>query len=171
MLDYKKLKQLQSDVLIVGAGLAALRAAIEVRRSGCSVIMITKGIAGRAGSSAITSAGFTAAIREADPDDNPDLHYRDTIRGGGDVNNHKLARIFCDEAIDRFWEMVEWGVEFDKDPNTDKYVQFPSGDHSKARVAVCASHKGTGMTLPLKEAAEGVTYLDRVMALDLMLDD
>jgi len=171
MADYSDYKQFQADVLIIGAGLAALRAAVEAQRSGCSVLMITKGIAGRAGSSAITSAGFTAAIREADPSDNPHLHYQDTIRGGGSVNNYKLARIFCDEAVDRFWEMVNWGVEFDKDPTTGKYVQFPSGDHSKARVAVCASHKGTGMTLPLKQAAEGVTYLDRVMALDLMRDD
>src|SRR5689334_24326330 len=133
--------------------------------------MITKGIAGRAGSSAITSAGFTAAIREADPEDSPELHYRDTIRGGGDINNRKLVRTFCEEAVDRFWEMVGWGVEFEKDPATGKYVQYPSGDHSTARVAVCATHKGTGMTLPLKQAAEGVTYIDRVMALDLMLDD
>ncbi len=163
-------KQLETDILIAGAGLAALRAAVEAQRAGQRVTMITKGIAGRAGSSAITSAGFTAAIREADPTDSPELHYADTIRGGGDVNDRTLARIFCHEAPDRFWEMVEWGVEFDRDPDTGKYVQFKSGDHSKARVAVCATHKGTGMTLPLKQVATSVEYLDRVMALDLMFD-
>jgi fumarate reductase (CoM/CoB) subunit A len=166
-----EIQQLETDVLIIGAGLAALRAAIEAQRSGVRVMMITKGIAGRAGSSAITSAGFTAAIREADPTDSPDLHYTDTIRGGGGVNNRRLVRVFCDEAPERFWEMVQWGVEFDRDPETGKYVQFKSGDHSKARVAVCATHKGTGMTLPLKQVATEVDYYDRIMALDLMLDD
>ncbi len=165
-----ELRQIHTDVLIVGAGLAALRAAIEARREGSKVTMITKGIAGRAGSSAITSAGFTVAIGEADPTDTPELHYTDTLRGGGDINNHKLARIFCEEAPARFREMVEWGVEFEKEAD-GKYVQFPSGDHSKQRVTVCASHKGTGMTLPLKEAAAGVEYIDRVMALDLMQDE
>ncbi len=164
------LRQIHTDVLIVGAGLAALRAAVEARHEGSKVTMITKGIAGRAGSSAITSAGFTVAIGEADPTDTPDLHYHDTIRGGGDINNHKLVRIFCDEAPERFRELVAWGVEFEKEAD-GKYVQFPSGDHSKKRVTVCASHKGTGMTLPLKEAAAGVDYIDRVMALDLMLDE
>jgi fumarate reductase (CoM/CoB) subunit A len=167
----EQIQHLQTDVLIVGAGLAALRAAIEAQRMGRDVMMITKGIAGRAGSSAITSAGFTVAIGVADPTDTPELHFQDTIRGGGSVNNHRLARIFCDEAVDRFGEMVEWGVEFDRDPETGKYIQHLSGDHSKPRVTVCATHKGTGMTLPLKQAAAGVNFVDRVMALDLMQDE
>jgi fumarate reductase (CoM/CoB) subunit A len=163
-------RRVETDVLIIGGGLAALRAAVEARRAGCRVAMLTKGISGRSGSSAITSAGFSAAIREADPDDSPDLHYQDTMRGGGDVNNTRLVRILCDEAPDRFRELVGWGVEFERDPQTGKYVQFLSGDHSKARVAVCASHQGTGMTLPLKDVAADVAYLDRSIALDLMLD-
>ncbi len=124
----------------------------------------------RAGSSAITSAGFTVAIGHADPGDNPDLHFRDTMTGGGEINDRRLVRIFCDEAVDRFWELTRWGVQFEREQDGSKYVQYPSGDHSKPRVTVCVTHKGTGITLPLKDLAAGATYLDRVMILDLMRD-
>lgn len=167
--NHDLLETIETDVLIVGAGLAALRAAVEAVDHGARVTVITKGIAGRAGSSAITSAGFSVAIGEADPADSPEIHYKDTVRGGGDINNRDLARIFCEEAPARFWEMVSWGVEFARDER-GKYVQHKSGDHTVARVAVAASHKGTSMTLPLKQLGEGVDYLDRVMALDLMQD-
>jgi len=162
-------RELEVDVLILGAGLSALRAAIAAASAGSRVAVMTKGTAGRAGSSAITSAGFSVAIGETDPADSPESHFADTIRGGG-VNQRRLVEIFCAEAPARFWEMVGWGVEFERNPETGKVLQYPSGDHSHPRTAVCAQHKGIGMTLPLKAVAAGVVFLDRVIALDLMHD-
>ena len=157
-------------MLIVGSGLAALRAAIEAQAAGRSVLVASKGICGRSGCSAITSAGFSVALGHADSSDSPDLHYRDTIKGGAGINNHGLARLLCEEAIDRFWELVAWEVKFEKEMGSGRYRQYPSGDHSRDRVAVCVGHRGLGMTLPLKRAASQVRFLDHLMALDLMKD-
>ncbi len=76
-------RELETDVLILGGGLAALRAAIAAVAAGARVTVMTKGTAGRAGSSAITSAGFSVAIGQEDPADSPQSHFADTIRGGG----------------------------------------------------------------------------------------
>ena len=164
------IRQLETDVLILGGGLAALRAAIAAGSAGARVAVMTKGTAGRAGSSAITSAGFSVAIGQADPADSPQSHFADTIRGGG-VNRRRLVEIFCEEAPARFWEMVSWGVQFERDAGTGRILQHPSGDHSHPRTAVCVQHKGIGMTLPLRAAAAGVEFLDRIIALDLMHDE
>lgn len=163
-------RELETDVLILGGGLAALRAAIAAVSAGARVTVMTKGTAGRAGSSAITSAGFSAAIGEEDPADSPQSHFADTIRGGG-VNRRRLVEVFCEEAPARFWEMVSWGVEFERDAGTGRILQHPSGDHSHPRTAVCLQHKGIGMTLPLRAEAAGVEFLDRIIALDLMHDE
>ena len=165
----KNLTQHETEVLIVGGGLAGLRAAIEAQKAGCRVMMVTKGKAGRAGSSAITSAGYSVALGHADQDDTPQLHLEDTLNGGAGLNNLALARILCEEAVDRFWEMVEWGVSFERD-DQGNFIQYPSGDHTRRRIAVCVGHAGTGMTLPLKAVATDVEFLDCVTALDLMID-
>jgi fumarate reductase (CoM/CoB) subunit A len=162
-------RELETDVLILGGGLAALRAAIAAISAGAQVAIMTKGTAGRAGSSAITSAGFSVAIGQADSADSPESHFADTMRGGG-INRRRLVEIFCAEAPARFWEMVSWGVEFEREPGTGRIVQHASGDHTHPRTAVCAQHKGIGMTLPLRAAAAGVMFLDRIIALDLMHD-
>jgi fumarate reductase (CoM/CoB) subunit A len=162
-------RELETDVLILGGGLAALRAAIAAVSAGARVTVMTKGTAGRAGSSAITSAGFSVAIGQEDPADSPQSHFADTIRGGG-VNRRRLVEVFCEEAPARFWEMVSWGVEFERDAGTGRILQHPSGDHSHPRTAVCLQHKGIGMTLPLRAEAAGVEFLDRIIALDLMHD-
>jgi len=163
------IRELETDVLILGGGLAALRAAIAAASAGARVAVMTKGTAGRAGSSAITSAGFSVAIGQTDPADSPESHFADTIRGGG-VNRRRLVEIFCAEAPARFWEMVSWGVEFERDAGTGRILQHPSGDHSHPRTAVCLQHKGIGMTLPLRAAAAGVAFWDRIIALYLMRD-
>jgi fumarate reductase (CoM/CoB) subunit A len=164
------IRELETDVLILGGGLAALRAAIAAISAGAQVAVMTKGTAGRAGSSAITSAGFSVAIGQADPTDSPESHFADTIRGGG-VNRRRLVEVFCEEAPARFWEMVRWGVQFEQDAATGRILQHPSGDHSHPRTAVCVQRKGIGMTLPLRDAAAGVMFLDRIIALDLMRDE
>ncbi len=162
---------LDTDVLIVGGGLAALRAALAAEACGRRVMMVTKGTAGRGGSSAITSAGYSAALGQADPSDSPERHCEDTLRGGAEINDTRLVRVFAEEAVERFWDMVDWEVEFERDPASGKFLQHSSGDHSSPRVAVCAEHRGVGMTLPLKARTSAVAYVDRVMALDLVHDD
>ena len=162
---------LDTDVLIVGGGLAALRAALAAEESGCRVMVATKGSAGRGGSSAITSAGYSAALGLQDPTDSAERHYEDTLRGGAGVNDSRVVRVFAEEAVARFWDMVDWGVEFERDPVSNFFLQHSSGDHSSPRVAVCADHRGIGMTLPLKARTNAVEYVDRAMALDLLRDD
>jgi aspartate oxidase len=131
---------------------------------------MTNGTAVLAGSSAITSPGFSVAIGQANPADSPQSHFADTIRGGG-VNRRRLVEIFCEEAPARFWEMVSWGVQFERDAGTGRILQHPSGDHSHPRTAVCAQHKGIGMTPLLRACGRGRGVPDRIIALDLMHDE
>src|ERR1700719_2715721 len=153
-------KEIETDVLVVGGGLAALRAALTARSAGARVLIAVKRRLGKSGSSANTSGGYAAAWSELDALDDPELHYEDTIIGGGWVNDRALVRALVDEAPARLRELWEIGAEFRR--REGRYHLSPSGDHRRPRVLVPLNMIGTDMTLPLREAviAAGVDVLE-----------
>jgi fumarate reductase (CoM/CoB) subunit A len=144
--------EIETDVLVVGGGLAALRAAYDALRSGARVVLAVKGKAGRSGSSAMTSAGYSTALSESD---STDAYFEDTIRGGRGINDAKLVRILADEGPKRLEELVALGAPLGVAENGGWRI-FPSGDHSVPRTVSAANHIGRDFTEPLTEAVIGL---------------
>jgi fumarate reductase (CoM/CoB) subunit A len=161
--------EMETDVLVVGGGLAALRCAYEARRSGARVAVVVKGRLGRSGSSAMTSAGYSAVIDSAD---GPLLHTRDTLSGGRGLNDKRLVEIMAAEAPGRRDELVALGAELALEDD-GRLVVHPSGDHTIARTAVAANFRGLDLTLPLAAAVEriGCEVCERTTALDVLRDE
>lgn len=160
--------QIETDVLVVGGGLAALRAALDARRAGARVTVAVKGKLGRSGSSAMTSAGYSSAIGE---EDSPQIHLRDTLAGGRALNESDLVAIMAEEAPSRLDELLELGGVLATEDGAR--VVHPSGDHSVPRTVVAAGFRGLDFTLPLADAvvAAGCEVLEQTMVADLLLAD
>jgi fumarate reductase (CoM/CoB) subunit A len=163
------MRHVETDVLVVGGGLAALRAAYDALGAGARVALAVKGKAGRSGSSAMTSAGYSAASGTAD--DTPDQHYRDTLAGGKGINDEHLVRVMTEEGPGRLAELEALGAKL---AYTDGQRQVnPSGDHSSPRVFVTANHSGRDFTEPLTDAvvARGCVLLEMTAIVDVLVQD
>src|SRR3990172_408268 len=101
------------DVIVIGAGGAGLRAAIEASLQGASVGLICKSLLGKA-HTVMAEGGVAAALSNVDPRDNWQVHFRDTMRGGKMVNNWRMAQIHAQEAPARVNELEAWGAVFDR---------------------------------------------------------
>ena len=170
-MPHDNFQTIDTDVLIIGGGLAALRAALAARNAGVRVLMLGKRLIGRSGSSTMTTGGYAAAMPDFNTGDSADLHYIDTVIGGGCVNERSLIRAFVDEAPARLRELWDYGVQFRK--RNGHYHLSPSGDHTQARVFVPENMRGIDLTIPLRQAAldAGVDLVEDFVALDLICDD
>jgi fumarate reductase (CoM/CoB) subunit A len=158
----------ECDVLVVGGGLAAMRAAVEAARTGARVIVACKRKIGRSGSSANTTGGYAAPVTE---EDDWQFHLRDTLRGGAHMGDPDLASTLCAEALTRLQELEQAGAVFHK--RDGRFVVSPSGDHSRARVVVPLHSRGLDLTLPLRAWAEtaGCAFVEDLVVSDLLTDD
>jgi fumarate reductase (CoM/CoB) subunit A len=161
----------ETDVLVVGGGLAALRAALSAREAGARVLVAVKRKLGQSGSSANTSGGFAAACPDLNPADDAAQHYADSVVGGGFVNERRMARLLAEEAPARLRDLWAIGVRFQQ--RNGHYYLSPSGDHRQPRVLVPEHIRGTDLTLPLRAAvqAAGVDALENTLIVDLLVDD
>jgi len=101
------------DVLVVGAGGAGLRAAIEASAGGATVGLLCKSLLGKA-HTVMAEGGIAAALANVDDRDSWKVHFADTMRGGQNVNNWRMAEIHAREAPDRVRELEAWGAVFDR---------------------------------------------------------
>nr|WP_283771541.1 FAD-binding protein [Chelatococcus sp. YT9] len=153
----------------MGGGLAGLRAAIAARETGARVIVSVKGKIGRSGCSAMTTAGYAAAMPAQDPGDSSLCWSADTLRGGADIGDPVLVDALCREGAEEVHALERIGGSFQR---VDAgYRLSASGDHSRARVLVTPNNLGTDLTVPLASQAEalGVSALDFTMAVDIVV--
>jgi len=108
-------RTIETDVLVIGGGGGGLRAAVAAHDAGARVLVLSKGIVGKSGLTQTAVTGFQVAFGYADPRDNPEIHYGDTIRGGYGLADPELARIFCDEAIAAVEDIESFGARFDRE--------------------------------------------------------
>jgi succinate dehydrogenase / fumarate reductase flavoprotein subunit len=158
------------DVLIVGAGGAGLRAAIEAANSGVSVGLICKSLLGKA-HTVMAEGGMAAAMANVDDRDSWRVHFADTMRGGQYVNNWRMAELHAKEAPDRVRELEAWGAVFDRTPD-GRILQRNFGGHRYPRLA----HVGdrTGLEL-IRTLQDHTTYLGVIVhmehtVIELLLD-
>jgi succinate dehydrogenase / fumarate reductase flavoprotein subunit len=102
----------QYDVVVIGAGGAGLRAVIEARERGLKVAVVCKSLFGKA-HTVMAEGGCAAAMGNANPKDNWQIHFGDTMRGGKFLNNWRMAELHA-EAPDRVWELETYGALFDR---------------------------------------------------------
>ena len=101
------------DVVVIGAGGAGLRAAVESSAQGVKTALVCKSLLGKA-HTVMAEGGIAAAMGNVYPEDNWKVHFRDTMRGGKLLNNWRMAQIHAQEAPDRVLELEEWGALFDR---------------------------------------------------------
>lgn len=163
----------QTDVLIIGAGGAALRAAIEVRGHGLDVLVLSKGVAGRGGTTPTALTGYQAAFGHADPADSPQIHYQDTLRNGQFLSDPKLAEILCEESPQSVLDLEAMGVPFQKTPD-GRFVQKRLDDSQSypRSVRIGDSLGGPIMRVLRREAARvGVVTRSDILVTKILLAD
>src|SRR5947209_9340815 len=121
----------EHDVLIIGAGGAGLRAAIEALAQGATVGVVCKSLLGKA-HTVMAEGGIAAAMANVDPADNWRTHFRDTMRGGKFLNNWRMAQIHAQEAPERVRELEQWGALFDR-TSDGEILQRAFGGHTFKR--------------------------------------
>jgi len=138
----------EHDVIVIGAGGAGLRAAIEAAAQGVSVGLICKSLLGKA-HTVMAEGGIAAAMGNVWPEDNWQVHFRDTMRGGKMVNNWRMAQLHAQEAPDRVLELERWGALFDR-TKEGLILQRDFGGHRYARLAHVGDRTGLEMIRTLQ---------------------
>ena len=141
------------DVVVVGAGGAGLRAAIEAAAQGCQVALVCKSLLGKA-HTVMAEGGIAAAMGNVYPEDNWRVHFRDTMRGGKMLNNWRMAQLHAQEAPDRVFELEEWGALFDRTAD-GRILQRDFGGHRYARLAHVGDRTGLEMIRTLQHRVVG----------------
>src|SRR2546430_8631473 len=137
------------DVVVVGAGGSGLRAAIEARLRGKKTAIISKSLFGKA-HTVMAEGGCAAAMGNVNPNDNWQVHFRDTMRGGKFLNNWRMAELHAKEAPDRAWELEAWGALFDRTPH-GTISQRNFGGHEYPRLAHVGDRTGLEMIRTLQQ--------------------
>jgi succinate dehydrogenase / fumarate reductase flavoprotein subunit len=139
----------EHDVLVIGAGGAGLRAAIEASASGVSVGLVCKSLLGKA-HTVMAEGGIAAALANVDERDNWRVHFSDTMRGGQYVNNWRMAELHAKEAPARVRELEAWGAVFDRTPD-GRILQRNFGGHKYPRLAHVGDRTGLEMIRTLQD--------------------
>ncbi|MBF8267668.1 MAG: Succinate dehydrogenase (ubiquinone) [Dehalococcoidia bacterium] len=148
------MEELQSytyDVLVIGAGGAGLRAAIEAASQGARVGLVSKSLLGKA-HTVMAEGGIAAALGNVHSEDSWQAHFRDTMRGGKLLNNWRMAHVYAQEAPERVMELERWGAVFDRTPD-GKISQRAFGGHSYNRLAHVGDRTGLEMLRTLQDQA------------------
>src|SRR5437762_4742674 len=139
------------DVIVVGAGGAGLRAAIESSAAGARTALICKSLLGKA-HTVMAEGGIAAALGNVWKEDNWRVHFRDTMRGGKLLNNWRMAQLHAQEAPDRVLELEAWGALFDRTAD-GLILQRDFGRHRYARLAHVGDRTGLEMIRILQQHA------------------
>ena len=167
MADYENV---QHDVLVIGAGGAGLRAAIEASAVGVSVGLVCKSLLGKA-HTVMAEGGIAAALANVDDRDNWQVHFADTMRGGQYVNQWRMAELHAKEAPDRVRELEAWGAVFDRTKD-GRILQRNFGGHKYPRLAHVGDRTGLEMIRTLQDHGvhEGIEVYMEHTILSLLKD-
>ena len=159
------------DVVVIGAGGAGLRAAIEAHEHGARTAIVCKSLLGKA-HTVMAEGGIAAAMGNLWPDDNWRVHFRDTMRGGKMLNHWRMAQLHAQEAPDRVRELEDWGALFDR---TDDGLisQRDFGGHRYARLAHVGDRTGLELirTLQQRAVALGIDVFMECTVTRLLTDE
>ena len=147
------------DVLVIGAGGAGLRAAVEARESGLRVAIICKSLFGKA-HTVMAEGGAAASMGNANSNDNWMVHFRDTMRGGKFLNHFRMAELHAKESPDRIWELEMWGALFDR-TKEGKISQRNFGGHEYPRLAHVGDRTGLELIRTMQQKIVALQQADK----------
>ncbi|MDX2542227.1 fumarate reductase/succinate dehydrogenase flavoprotein subunit [Streptomyces sp. WI04-05B] len=147
------------DVVVVGAGGAGLRAAIEARERGARTAVICKSLFGKA-HTVMAEGGIAAAMGNVNSGDNWQVHFRDTMRGGKFLNQWRMAELHAQEAPDRVWELETWGALFDR-TRDGRISQRNFGGHEYPRLAHVGDRTGLELIRTLQQKIVSLQQQDK----------
>src|SRR5437667_5765179 len=158
------------DVVVVGAGGAGLRAAVEASAQGAKTALVCKSLLGKA-HTVMAEGGIAAAMGNVYAEDNWQVHFRDTMRGGKMVNNWRMAQLHAQEAPERVMELEEWGALFDRTPD-GRILQRDFGGHRYARLAHVGDRTGLELIRTLQQHAvhQGIDVFMECTVIGLLKD-
>jgi len=170
MVDVSELRTVEHDAVVIGAGGAGLRAAIECSAQGLDTAVVCKSLLGKA-HTVMAEGGMAAALGNVNPNDNWKIHFRDTMRGGKFLNVWRMAELHAKEAPDRVRELEEWGAVFDR---TKKGLinQRNFGGHRYPRLAHVGDRTGLELIRTLQDHGihQGFEVYMEFTVLDLLKD-
>ncbi|MFJ8140005.1 fumarate reductase/succinate dehydrogenase flavoprotein subunit [Streptomyces sp. NPDC096013] len=147
------------DVVVVGAGGAGLRAAIEARERGARTAVICKSLFGKA-HTVMAEGGIAAAMANVNEHDNWQVHFRDTLRGGKFLNQWRMSELHAKEAPDRVWELETWGALFDRTKD-GRISQRNFGGHEYPRLAHVGDRTGLELIRTLQQKIVSLQQEDK----------
>src|SRR5262250_647446 len=152
------IERLPYDVVVIGAGGSGLRAAIEARLAGKRTAVISKSLFGKA-HTVMAEGGCAAAMGNVNPNDNWQVHFRDTMRGGKFLNNWRMAELHAKESPERVWELEAWGAVFDRTKD-GKISQRNFGGHEYPRLAHVGDRTGLELIRTLQQKVVSLQQQD-----------
>ncbi|MGD9689660.1 MAG: fumarate reductase/succinate dehydrogenase flavoprotein subunit [Phycisphaerales bacterium] len=160
----------EHDVLVIGAGGAGLRAAIEASGAGCRTALVCKSLLGKA-HTVMAEGGMAAAMANVDDRDNWKVHFADTMRGGQYLNNWRMAELHAKEAPARVRELEAWGAVFDRTQD-GRILQRNFGGHRYPRLAHVGDRTGLEMIRTLQDHGvhQGIDVFMEMTVVELLLD-
>jgi len=169
-LDASEIQTIEHDVLVIGAGGAGLRAAIECSAQKLSTGVISKSLLGKA-HTVMAEGGMAAAMGNVDERDNWKIHFRDTMRGGKFLNVWRMAELHAKQAPERVHELEEWGAVFDR-TKEGKISQRNFGGHRHPRLAHVGDRTGLELIRSLQDHGvhQGIDFHMECTALELLKD-
>ncbi len=159
-----EIERYQFDVVVIGAGGAGLRAAIEAREGGATCAVLSKSLFGKA-HTVMAEGGIAASMANVNPKDGWDVHFCDTMRGGKFLNNYRMAELHAKEAPERVWELESWGALFDRTPE-GKISQRNFGGHEYPRLAHVGDRTGLEMIRTLQQRIVALQQQDKKLTGD-----
>ena len=170
MLDIADIQTIEHDVIIIGAGGAGLRAAIECSKRGLSTGLVCKSLLGKA-HTVMAEGGVAAALGNVDNRDHWKVHFRDTMRGGKFLNAWRMAELHAKQAPERVRELEEWGAVFDR-TNKGLINQRNFGGHRYPRLAHVGDRTGLEIIRTLQDYGvhQGIEIYMECTGLDLIKD-
>ncbi|MGH2357877.1 MAG: FAD-dependent oxidoreductase, partial [Candidatus Limnocylindria bacterium] len=154
-----RLEEHAHDVIVIGAGGAGLRAAIEAAAAGASVGLVCKSLLGKA-HTVMAEGGVAAALANVAAEDSWQTHFRDTMVGGKMLNNWRMAQLHAQEAPERVRELERWGAVFDR-TRDGRILQRPFGGHSHPRLAHVGDRTGLEMIRTLQQKVVSLQQEDQ----------
>jgi succinate dehydrogenase / fumarate reductase, flavoprotein subunit len=160
----------EHDVLVIGAGGAGLRAAIEASARGCTTAVVCKSLLGKA-HTVMAEGGMAAALANVDDRDSWKVHFADTMRGGQYLNNWRMAELHAKEAPERVRELEAWGAVFDR-TRDGQILQRNFGGHRYPRLAHVGDRTGLEMIRTLQDHGihTGIEVFMEMTVIDLLKD-
>jgi succinate dehydrogenase/fumarate reductase flavoprotein subunit len=169
-------RSIVSDVVVIGGSAAALIAALEARKTGVQVLVVTKGLVGRGGNTIVSGAGFAAVLPGKDQHDSREQYHADILASGKGINLEYLVSILTASSGAAILDLESYGVKFMK--SNGEFVRRTPPGHSQPRQiptvndAVSFHTRGLTITIPLREAARraGIAFLEKTSVIELLHD-